>query len=88
MEGEAMERSLGVIGVGGVVAVLLAGLLGAPGGARQEGAGAVAGGGAGRAVSPEAQRRAVLDRAWTQAMEARCMGPSLFAAPTVLPAVC
>jgi hypothetical protein len=45
-------------------------------------------GGSGLAFSPEAQRRAVLDRAWTQAMEARCMAPSPFAAPTVLPAVC
>ena len=76
-----MDRSLGVIGVGGVVAVLLAGLLAAAFGAEQAGAG-------GRASAPEGRRGAVLDSAWTQAMQARCMGPSPFAAPAVLPAVC
>jgi hypothetical protein len=80
-----MERSLGVIGMGGVVAVLLAGMLSAGGAADQAGAGGVAGG---RTFSSEARRRAILESAWTQAMEARCTAPSPFAAPTVLPAVC
>lgn len=80
-----MGRSLGVIGMGGVVAVLLAGMLSAGGAADQAGAGGAAGG---PPVSSETRRQAVMDSAWTQAMEARCMAPSPFAAPTVLPAVC
>ena len=87
-EGEDVDRSLGVIGVGGVVAVLLAGLLAAAFGAEQAGARGLTGGAGGRASAPEGRRGAVLDSAWTQAMQARCMGPSPFAAPAVLPAVC
>jgi hypothetical protein len=82
-----MERSLGLIEIEAKVLALLGGVLGGAGGAQQAHAEVVAGG-SGLAFSPEAQRRAVLDRAWTQAMEARCMAPSPFAAPTVLPAVC
>jgi len=97
-----MERSFGILKIAAIVAVVIAGACGAEGGALQAiGNRIAASPAASRTVAPtgapvaaaarfsvETRRRAELERAWHEAVLARCGGPSDSGAPAPQPPAC